>query len=161
MAGSPLYNGENNRPFAINCPDRKISYFIVSFDLGNESYQKILLPDYGEVVIHNLSLSVLGDCLCMIFNRDVWVMKEYRHTKSWSKLFTVSYMQDPNMSYILTKAIYMFEDDQVLFELKVDGDSHRKLIVYDPRINTFKFTNYQNKSIFAPQVCVESLISPS
>jgi hypothetical protein len=70
-------------------------------------------------------------------------------------------MQDPNMSYILSKALYMFEDDQVLFELKVDGDSHRKLIVYDPRINTFKFTNYQNKSIFAPQVCVESLISPS
>jgi predicted ribosome quality control (RQC) complex YloA/Tae2 family protein len=64
------------------------------------------------------------------------------------------------MSYILTKAIYMFEDDQVLLELKVDGDSHKRLIVYDPRINTFKFTNYQKKSVYDSEVCVESLISP-
>jgi F-box interacting protein len=160
MAGSPLYNGENNRPFAINCPDRKISYFIVSFDLGNECYQNILPPDYGEIDRHKLFLSVLRDCLCMIFYHDVWVMKEYGLTKSWTKLFTVSYMQDPNMSYILTKAIYMFEDDQVLLELKVDGDSHKRLIVYDPRINTFKFTNYQKKSVYDSEVCVESLISP-
>ncbi|GAU24908.1 hypothetical protein TSUD_116330 [Trifolium subterraneum] len=139
---------------------RKHPYFIVSFDLGSESYQKILLPDYGEIDMPKLSLSVLRDCLCMVFYHDVWVMKEYGHTKSWTKLFTVSYAQDPNMSYNLTRVIYMFEDDQVLLELKVDRDSHEKLIVYDPRINTFKFTNYLNKSRYASEVCVESLISP-
>jgi F-box interacting protein len=112
--------------------DKKNPYFIVSFDLGNESYQKILLPDYGEVDIYKLFLSVLRDCLCMTFNDDVWIMKEYGHTESWIKLFTFSYMQDPNDSYIFTKPIYMFEDDQML--LVTNGDTHKKLIVYDPMI---------------------------
>jgi hypothetical protein len=43
----------------VNHLDKKNQYFIVSFDLGNESYQKILLPDYGEVDdIYKLSLRV-------------------------------------------------------------------------------------------------------
>jgi F-box interacting protein len=82
-----------------NVKEKKNLYFIVSFDLGNESYQKILLPDYGEVM-RVLSLSVLRDCLCMIINHDVWVMKDYGHTESWTKLFTVSYMQDQGNIYV-------------------------------------------------------------
>jgi F-box interacting protein len=41
--------------------------FISFFDLGNESYQKVLLPDdSSEVDESTLCLSVFRDCLCMI-----------------------------------------------------------------------------------------------
>lgn len=141
-------------------PDRNSHCFIVSFNLENESYQKILQPDYGEVDAHRLTLAVLRDCLCMISGNDVWLMKEYGKKESWTKLFTVSYK-----SHSLTKAIYMFEDDQVL--LQTLGNWKRKLIVYDPRNDTYKCIN--NKSIYNPKynalrndlkVCTESLISP-
>jgi hypothetical protein len=94
----------------------------------------------------------------MTFNDDVWIMKEYGHTESWIKLFTFSYMQDPNDSYIFTKPIYMFEDDQML--LVTNGDTYKKLIVYDPRNDTYKFTNFNVKTIFDLEVSIESLISP-
>jgi len=134
--------------------------------LANESYQEVLLPDYGEVDEDNLlTLHVLRDCLCIIFGHNVWIMKEYGNKESWTKLFTVSYMRDPSKSYVLTKAVYIFDDDhQVLLESIGDWDV--KLIVYNSRNNTFNFTKFlQNKSSFNiwnrdPEVCVESLISP-
>ena len=140
--------------------ESKRSYFVVSFDLRKESYQKILLPDCGEADVNLSNLGVLRDWLCMIYGHDVWVMKEYGNKESWTKLFTVSYMQGPGKSYTLIKAIYMFEDEQVLLEYIEPGDSYKKLTVYDPRNGTFKFTNFQNKSVHALEVCVESLISP-
>jgi hypothetical protein len=90
-------------------------------------------------------------------------MKESQNKKSWIKLFTVSYMRDPSKSHVLEKVIFTFEDGQVLLESH--GDWGMKLIVYDPKINTFKFTKFQNKSVYdskyhGPEVCVESLILP-
>lgn len=42
--------------------------FIVSLNLGNESYQEVLQPDYREVDSSNfLTLGVLRGWLCMIF----------------------------------------------------------------------------------------------
>jgi hypothetical protein len=72
-------------------------------------------------------------------------------------------MRDPSKSYALNKAIYIFEDGQVLLESH--GDWGLKLIVYDPKINTFKFTKFQNKSVYnsryhEPEVAIESLILP-
>jgi hypothetical protein len=71
-------------------------------------------------------------------------------------------MRDPSISYTLYKAIYIFEDDQVLLESR--GDWDMKLIVYNPKINTFKFTEFQSESVYnsnyhGPEVSVESLIS--
>jgi hypothetical protein len=99
-----------------------------------------------------------------MYGHEVWIMKEYGNEDSWTKLFTVSYMRDPSKSYYLTKAVYMFEDGQVL--LQSLGDWYSKLIVYDPRIGTFKFVKFQNKRVYdpisvnGPEVCLESLISP-
>ncbi|MCH96681.1 F-box family protein [Trifolium medium] len=138
--------------------------FIVSLDLGKESFQKILLPDFGEVDWSILYVSVLRDCLCMMYGHDVWIMKEYGNTESWTKLFSVSYMGDPSKSYHLTNTVYTFEDGQVLLKSLVDWNS--KLIVYDPRIGTFKFSKFQNNNVYdptyphGPEVCIESLISP-
>jgi F-box interacting protein len=142
--------------------------FIVSLDLANESYQQFLLPDYGEVDEDNfLTLHVLRDCLCIIFGHDVWIMKEYGNKESWTKLFTVSYMRDPSKSYVLTKAIYIFDDDhQLLLESIAHEHWGRKFIVYNSRNNTFNFTKFiLNENSFnlwsrAPEVCVESLTLP-
>jgi F-box interacting protein len=150
---------------------RKSSCFIVSLDLGKESFKMFSLPDYGEgerdeygEIDVRLYLSVLRDCLCMMYRNDVWIMKEYGNTECWTKLFSVSYMGDPSESNYLTNTIYTFEDGQVLLKSLVDWNS--KLILYDPRIGTFKFSKFQNNDVYdptnpdGPEVCIESLISP-
>ncbi|PNY04259.1 F-box/kelch-repeat protein [Trifolium pratense] len=145
---------------------RKSPCFIVSLDLGTESYQKLLMPDYGEVNVNFLNLCVLRDCLCIISGHDVWIMKEYGNKESWTKLFNVSYKGEPSMSNELFNAVYMFEDGQVLFESSEDG--RYNMIVHDPRIGTIKYIKFQDKSVHNspggydnyPIVCVESLISP-
>lgn len=127
--------------------ERKCPWFIVSFDLGKETYRKVLPPDFGGVDVCDLKLSVLRDCLCVILGHDIWVMNEYGIQESWTKLFTVS-----NMSgYTLTKAIDIFEGDQVLLE----RIGNQKWVVYNSRKSTFKSTRFHSL-----EVSVESLISP-
>ncbi|AES69872.1 F-box/kelch-repeat protein At3g23880 [Medicago truncatula] len=126
--------------------------FIVSFDLRKESYEKVLPPDGVDVC--NLSLSVLRDCLSIFAgHHDIWVMKEYGIQESWTKLFTISNMPSPNSSVSFTKAAYIFEDDQVLLE----SEGNLNFVIYDSKNGTFRFPSFQ---IIAPDVCVESLISP-
>ncbi|GAU13408.1 hypothetical protein TSUD_127040 [Trifolium subterraneum] len=142
--------------------------FIVSLDLGTESYQKVSLPPhFEEVDVCSLSLNVLMDCLCIISGHDVWIMKEYGNKESWTKLYTVPYLRDPGKSHYLTKALYIFEDDRLLLECMADWGF--KLIVYDPKISTSKFVEFENnESVYdstyggqpEPEICVESLISP-
>jgi hypothetical protein len=133
-----------------------------SFDLGKKSYQKVLLPDHRKEDVTILYLSVPRDCLCSTYGHDIWIMKIYENKESWTKLFSVSYIWDPSYKwYYLTKAFYMFEDRQVLLILQSSGEWSLKLIVYDPRIGTFKF---QDKSIYdtispCTKFCIESLIS--
>ncbi|AES68643.1 putative F-box domain-containing protein [Medicago truncatula] len=145
---------------------RESPCFIVSLDLGNVSYQEVLLPEFGEVDFNYLTLGVLRDCLGLISDHDVWIMKEYGNKESWIKLFTVSYMEDPfymwgpSKSYALTKVVYIFEDEQVLLES--NGSWSKKLVVYDPKDDMFKlqYNCAYNLSDGAPEVYVESLLSP-
>ncbi|KAL5073136.1 hypothetical protein RYX36_012120 [Vicia faba] len=147
-------------------------HFFVSLDLGNESYQKLLLPDYGEVdadFFSTLALGVFRDCLCTISRHEhcVWLMKEYGKKESWTKLFTISFKQRPCMQYSLNKVVYVFEDGQVLLQCKMPYVP-TKLILYDPRIATFEFVSFENSLVDnldvskygGPEVCIESLISP-
>ncbi|CAL5187297.1 unnamed protein product [Lathyrus oleraceus] len=129
--------------------------FIVSLDLAKESFQKIFLPDHERRDGCNITLLVWKDCLGLISDHDVWVMKTYGVQESWIKLFSVSYLEDPEMSSILTKALYIFEDDKLLLELQ-EEKRRRKLIVYNPKNGSFKVTKF----VRLPEVCVESLLSP-
>ncbi|XP_058722095.1 F-box/kelch-repeat protein At3g23880-like [Vicia villosa] len=139
---------------------RKGPFFIVSFDLGNDSYQKLLPPDHAEISPDYLSLSVLMDCLCLISDHHIWIMKEYGIQDSWTKLFSVSYMQHPSECYILCNALYIFEDDRLLLDTHEfpheDEDGKKKLVVYDPKNDTFEVTRFTN----VLTVCLETLISP-
>ncbi|KAK2393801.1 F-box/kelch-repeat protein [Trifolium repens] len=128
--------------------------FIASLDLGNESYQKVLLPDYGEEDRYT-ELTVFRNCLCMISREDVWVMKEFGNKESWTKLFTISYVPDPcTSSYSNFQTKYVFENDQVLLICKGD-DQRWKYISYNRKKNTSKIIEFQNTL----EICVESLIS--
>ncbi|AES88723.1 putative F-box domain, galactose oxidase/kelch, beta-propeller, F-box associated interaction [Medicago truncatula] len=129
---------------------KKSQCFIISLDLGNESYKEILLPNYGEVDARILLLSVLRDCLILFSGDDVWVMKEYGNKESWTKLFTISYMP----SFI--QAIHIFEDEHVLLHCGEYGNY--SYIIYNCRDGTSKLIGYLN--MLSPEVCVESLISP-
>jgi F-box interacting protein len=89
----------------------KNQHVIASFDLRNESYQELLLPDCGAVDVYNLSLGALGvlsNCLCMVFRHHVWVMKEYGNKNSWTKLFAINYMPDLPKSYATIKVLNIF-----------------------------------------------------
>ncbi|AES68364.1 putative F-box domain-containing protein [Medicago truncatula] len=132
---------------------KQSKYFILSLDLMNESYQEVSLPNYGKVDACNFHLSVLRDCLIMFSGDVVWVMKEYGNKESWTKLFTISYNRDPHtIPYSCMKAIYVFEDDQVLLNI---GGCRGKYIFYNCRNNTSKYAEFEPN----PEVCVESLIS--
>jgi F-box interacting protein len=141
----------------LTCIDkyRQSARFIVSFDLEKESCRKVLPPDDEGVDVSNLILGVVQDFLCIISGNDVWVMKEYGIQESWTKLFTLSNMQDPSKSYMLFKVLHTFEDDKVL--LQCIGKGKWNLVVYDLKNGTFKFTTLDYR---IPEVCVESLISP-
>ncbi|KEH32820.1 putative F-box domain-containing protein [Medicago truncatula] len=139
------------------------SCFIISFNLKNESFQEILLPDHEEIDTSDLNLGMLRDCLCMISGDDVWVMKEYGNKESWTKLFTVCHMQYPCKSYGFTKVINIFEDDQVLLEFiddsiddSIEGTWIWNSVVYNSKNDTFNFTKFES----TPEICIESLISP-
>ncbi|CAJ2638486.1 F-box/kelch-repeat protein [Trifolium pratense] len=136
------------------------SLCIVSLDLGNESYQKILQPDYGDVNVVSLTLGELRDCLC-IFARgksfvDVWLMKEYGKKESWNKLFTIPFIEDIGCS----KVAYIYEDEQVLLVSRAKDMLKPKLVVYDSKRDTFKLPEIENiNNWMVPTVYVESLIT--
>ena len=127
----------------------KSQCFILSFDLGNESYQKVLFPnDIGKVDACTLHLSVLRDCLIMFSGDDVWIMKEYGNKESWTKLCAISHRPT------FMKAIYVFKDEQVLF--KCIKGWRCDYIFYNSRDGTSKCIRFEN----TPGICVKSLISP-
>jgi hypothetical protein len=98
----------------------------------------------------------------MIYGDDVWVMREYGNKDSWTKLFTIPYIQNPRTSYRFLKIVNIFEDDQVLLEYvdeSIEENWTWKLMVYDSKndiIKSMEFAEYES----TPEVCVESLISP-
>jgi F-box interacting protein len=133
-----------------------IKRLIVSFDLGNECFQEVLLPDnFGEADKTTFYLSDFRDCLCIISGDDVWVMKEYGNKNSWTKLFNIYCMREPFVSfYLYIQVTRVFDDKQVL--LTYQGNK-QKYISYNRKNGTSKLIEF-NSNI--PEVCVESLISP-
>ncbi|GAU28237.1 hypothetical protein TSUD_118440 [Trifolium subterraneum] len=130
-------------------------HFIVSFDLVNETYQKIIPRIGGEDMCDLGSIGVLRDCLCVTSGDDVWIMKEYGNKESWTKLFTVPYMREPTKSHVGFRPIYINEDDQVILEFIGDFDIY--LALYHSKSGTLIPTNFECGT---PEVSVESLISP-
>jgi F-box interacting protein len=136
---------------------------ILYFDLEKESCQELLYPLSHESSQTSISLGALKDCLC-IFSRnkkfsDIWMMKEYGNEKSWTKLFKIPYIGDSGL-YWHTKALYIYEDDQVLVNFR--KQCKFTLAVYDSKKDTFRILEIQNdiQAYVTEEIYVESLISP-
>ncbi|KAK2385765.1 F-box/kelch-repeat protein [Trifolium repens] len=141
------------------------SLSIVSLDLGNESYQKILLPDYGDESVFSLTLGELRDCLCIFAygksSVNVWIMKEYGNNESWNKLLTIPFIEDfVGLYTTFTKVVYIYEDEQVLLVSRAKDTLKLKLVVYDSKSDTFKLPEIENiNNRMLSTVYVESLIT--
>lgn len=79
----------------------RIKYFILSYDLENETCPEVLVPDAIENYRQGsiLTLKVWGGCLCLLYSYhdpnsssiiDVWVMKEHGVKSSWVKMHSFS-----------------------------------------------------------------------
>jgi F-box interacting protein len=141
------------------------SLSIVSLDLGNESYQKILQPDYGDESVFSLTLGELRDCLCIFAygksSVNVWIMKKYGNNESWNKLLTIPFIEDfVGLYTTFTKVVYIYEDEQVLLVSTAKDTLKLKLVVYDSKSDTFKLPEIENiNNRMLSTVYVESLIT--
>ena len=71
--------------------DYDIYCFILAFDLGDEVFREILLPE--ELSYTDCYVSVYGNSIAFSrrksYSLNIWVMKEYGVASSWTKVFTV------------------------------------------------------------------------
>jgi len=142
--------------------DNDSSWVILSLDLGNESYEEILLPNFGlDEPLENLNLGVFKDCLCILAHTktflDIWVMKDYGNKDSWNKFFNVSFEELGYIGGGFVRLVYISEEDGEMF-LEIEDDLY--------------ICNYKNcaaesgrfdhcpSMFFTSNVYTESLISP-
>lgn len=73
---------------------------IISFDMREEVFRTIKMPDFGDLSHSNYfgkTLSVLGDCIALIIydkrviekNFEIWVLREYGVKESWTNLYKI------------------------------------------------------------------------
>ncbi|KAK9285496.1 hypothetical protein L1049_024690 [Liquidambar formosana] len=83
---------------------------IVSFDMGDEVFREIMLPegiDGGDLWTRDNSVAVFGECLSFVqhdqsFGNDsccIWVMKEYGVVKSWVKQISIDLQGGLSMAF--------------------------------------------------------------
>jgi len=102
---------------------------ILAFNITQDIFNEVPLPDFEEATCEINYVSVLGKCLCMTVSCngtntfDVWVMKEYGYRDSWCKLFTFVgewCFNSPLMS--LMPLCYSSDRSKVLLEVEFRGD---------------------------------------
>ncbi|XP_047321614.1 F-box/kelch-repeat protein At3g23880-like [Impatiens glandulifera] len=134
------------------------SWNIVSFDLAKETYSEISQPYYGEGVSDSM-LGVLNGCLGLLCNfggikADVWVMKEHGKVESWSKLFSIPYLNEPE-TFQYSAPLFISRKNEVLL---VFGS---RLVLYNIESNIVSYPVVQNFSYcLEVDTYIESLVSP-
>ncbi|KAL5717336.1 hypothetical protein ACHQM5_010357 [Ranunculus cassubicifolius] len=107
------------------------SKVIASFDLVEEVFKEVALPDFEDDDEFHMNVDVLGGSLCLLRNVypvrvEGWVMKTYGVKDSWTKLFCISQQTIVGSFEYLLPLCY-FRSDSRLLMLK-DG---KELRVYD------------------------------
>ncbi|GMI96161.1 hypothetical protein like AT3G23880 [Hibiscus trionum] len=136
--------------------------YIVSLDLAEETYTEVLQPSYGDDAVHVRTLGVLDGCLCLTCNygrsyADVWVMKEYGNSESWTKLFSIPFTLHPFRFEDFRTPLFVSETGEILMRL---GEN---LVMYNPKENASRILGFPNDAIsYIREVFVyeESLVSP-
>ncbi|XP_057437276.1 F-box/kelch-repeat protein At3g23880-like [Lotus japonicus] len=168
--GVPYQRGSDGGNFVSNAVNwlARDTAGIFSLDLGKETYEEFLQPDYGIEVDYKI-LDVTRDCLCILANSDFWVMKEYGNSESWTKLFSFS----SNFLSRVPLDWYRFRKHHLLCVLENDESlvypGCRNVYVYSHKNDTFRRSRLEKKIglmkhrrlvIKDIYVEMESLISP-
>jgi len=102
---------------------------ILAFNITQEIFNEVPLPDLEEATNQINYVSVLGKCLCMTVSCngtnkfDVWVMKEYGFRDSWCKLFTFvgEWCFNSPLKFMMPLC-YSSDRSKVLLEVEFRGD---------------------------------------
>ena len=113
---------------------RDVSSIVLSFDLGDEVFRVISLPNGKFGLDADIGTSVFNGLLSLIcyesrhmgehYSCSIWVMKEYGIVDSWTKQFTI----DLNMQ--CWKVLGFWKNDHVLVQKMQSGGS--MLFSYEP-----------------------------
>jgi F-box interacting protein len=133
---------------------------ILSFDLANETYKEVLLPEPDGVNVRNRMLDVLSNCLCVSFvsnntQWDFWLMKKYGVAESWTRLMMIPlnkiwHCLQVQPSFI--QPLFMFENSSVLLR------TNSKFLLYN--LNNDRLDCLPGSYFFDPHIYHESLVSP-
>ncbi|KAL6964647.1 hypothetical protein U1Q18_035703 [Sarracenia purpurea var. burkii] len=123
---------KENLHWVVSSPESKLDEVILSFDVGEEVFREIILPDYrvDEIPAYG-SLCVLRECLSFFIYcpfKDLegsekcylWVMKEYGVADSWNKQYTVVLEERVERLFGITRF------DEVLLK-----NSEKEVVLYD------------------------------
>lgn len=134
------------------------AWSIVAFDLAQEMFEEVVQPDYGAVGYERV-LGVLQGWLCVMCNyqgvrADVWVLKEFGVRDSWTKLFSIPYLDDP-LWFHYSVPLCIDVGGEVLLEYK------SVLVIYNPKHGTFRYPVMNGaSSCIEADVYIQSLVSP-
>ncbi|CAK7332961.1 unnamed protein product [Dovyalis caffra] len=131
---------------------------IVAFDLAEETFKEVVQPEYGEGVYDRV-LGVLQEWLCVMCNylgvrADVWVMKEYGVGDSWTKMFSIPYLDDP-VRFHYSVPLCIFSGGEVLLEY------NSVFVIYNPKDGNFRYPIMNGaSSCLEADLYIQSLVSP-
>ncbi|XP_076912558.1 F-box/kelch-repeat protein At3g06240-like [Bidens hawaiensis] len=133
---------------------------ILSFDIKDEVFMDIVLPNGGEN--EQSGFRCLGDwkgCLYAVYGGvngvdvDVWVMKEFGVESSWSKVIKLDWIRF-DCDYVMTPVCFTHEDDVV-----IDLDSW-DLVRFNVKDNTITRFKKCSTDWYLWVVYSENLVSP-
>ncbi|XP_047320861.1 F-box/kelch-repeat protein At3g23880-like [Impatiens glandulifera] len=134
---------------------------ILTFDLSEETFSEISQPCFEGLIMDSL-IGVLSGCLCMLFNCgekkiDVWVMKEYGKTESWTKLFTLPFLKS-GMGFQCFRPLYISRKNEILM---LFGEQ-MVLFHLESKVVTVSYPGIKNvhKRGLEALTYTESLVSP-
>ncbi|XP_059640348.1 F-box/kelch-repeat protein At3g06240-like isoform X2 [Cornus florida] len=113
-------------------------FVIAAFDLADEKFHDVQRP--SSLVNNNVHftyiLGVCRGCLCIFvcgysFQIEVWVMKEYGVTESWTKhtrYIGNMYMEQP-LYFLVDEEVLMRKDRDELFAFNAEEKTSREIVV--------------------------------
>ncbi|XP_043693042.1 F-box protein CPR1-like [Telopea speciosissima] len=135
------------------------SKFIVSFDIKDEEFGGVPLPDFVQDEF-SWNVGVLGGQLCLVCRFfgvcvEVWMMKDYGVSYSWEKLFSIQHLWVTTSHDYIMPICYSKNGEVILQHYS------EALILYDPHGDRVRFLGIHgapDPEKSRTQICVGSLV---